>query len=96
MWNPPVELTLAEQKIAARTRKRRKFFVFLREKRHVLLDAAFQETLAATYSAEPGALGVIAGKCTGSISITRLRRVPPYQSSCAHGAYPHVCSKFAG
>jgi hypothetical protein len=54
MWNPPVELTLAEQQIAARTRKRRKFFVFLRERRHVLLDAAFQETLAATYSAEPG------------------------------------------
>ena len=54
MWNPPVELTLAEQQIAARTRKRRKFFVFLRERRHILLDAAFQETLAATYSAEPG------------------------------------------
>ncbi len=54
MWNPPIALTLAEQKIAARTRKARKFFVFLREHRHELLDAAFQDTLAATYSAESG------------------------------------------
>ena len=35
-----------EQKIVARTRKTRKFFVFLREHRHELLDAAFQKTLA--------------------------------------------------
>jgi len=54
MWNPPIALTLEEQKIAARTRKARKFFVFLREHRHELLDATFQDTLAATYSAEPG------------------------------------------
>jgi len=54
MWNPPIALTPAEHKIAARTRKARKFFVFLREHRHELLDAAFQDTLAATYSAEPG------------------------------------------
>src|SRR5262249_30911352 len=47
-------LTPEEQKIAARTRKARKFFVFLRERRHELLDATFQATLAATYSAEPG------------------------------------------
>src|SRR6516225_7592233 len=31
-----------------------RFFVFLRERRHELLDATFQATLAATYSAEPG------------------------------------------
>jgi hypothetical protein len=54
MWNPPIALTLEEQKIAARTRKALKFFVFLRERRHELLDATFQDTLAATYSAEPG------------------------------------------
>ena len=54
MWNPPIALTPEEQKIAARTRKTRKFFVFLRERRHELLDATFQATLAATYSAEPG------------------------------------------
>src|SRR5215475_5725163 len=54
MWNPPIALTLEEQKIAARTRKARKFFVFLREHRHELLDAAFQDTLAATSSVEPG------------------------------------------
>ena len=54
MWNPPIALTPEEQQIAARTRKTRKFFVFLRERRHELLDATFQATLAATYSAEPG------------------------------------------
>jgi hypothetical protein len=47
-------LTPEEQKIAARTRKARKFFVFLREHRHELLKATFQDTLAATYRAEPG------------------------------------------
>ncbi len=53
MWNPPIALTLEEQKIAARTRKTRKFFVFLREHRHALLDADFQNTLAQSYSPEP-------------------------------------------
>jgi len=47
-------LTLEEQNIAARTRKARKFFVFLRKRRHEVLDATFQATLAETYSAEPG------------------------------------------
>src|SRR5262245_10781414 len=54
MWNPPIALTPEEQHIAARTRKARKFFVFLREHRHELLDAPFQDTLTATYRAEPG------------------------------------------
>lgn len=53
MWNPPIALTLEEQKIAARTRKTRKFFVFLRERRHALLDADCQNTLAKSYSPEP-------------------------------------------
>ena len=35
MWNPPyLALSTAEQKIAARTQKARKFFVFLRMIRH--------------------------------------------------------------
>ena len=54
MWNPPIALTSEEQKIAARTRKTRKFFVFLREHRHELLDADFQYTLAQSYRPEPG------------------------------------------
>jgi hypothetical protein len=53
MWNPPIALTSEEQKIAARTRKTRKFFVFLREHRHELLDADFQHILAQSYSPEP-------------------------------------------
>src|SRR3989440_6263732 len=54
MWNPPIALSLEEQKIAARTQKARKFFVFLRTIRHALLDADFQQTLAKSYSPEPG------------------------------------------
>jgi len=54
MWNPPITLTSEEQQIAARTRKTRKFFVFLREHRHELLDADLQYTLAQSYSPEPG------------------------------------------
>jgi hypothetical protein len=54
MWNPPIALTPAEQQIVARTRKTRKFFVFLRERRHELLDADFQHTLAQSYSSDPG------------------------------------------
>ena len=44
----------AEQTIAARTRKTRKFFVFLRERRHELLDPDFQTTLAQSSRQEPG------------------------------------------
>ena len=54
MWTPPIALTPEEQKIAARTRKTRKFFVFLREHRHELLDADLQDTLAQSYRSEPG------------------------------------------
>jgi transposase-like protein DUF772 len=54
MWNPPSALTPEEQKMAARTRKARKFFVFLRARRHELLDATFQAPLAAIYRAAPG------------------------------------------
>src|SRR5499433_106612 len=60
MWNPPIALTPEEQKVATRTRKARKFFVFLRERRHELLDATFQATLAATSSAEPGGKAPVA------------------------------------
>jgi len=54
MWTPPIALSPEEQKIAARTRKTRKFFVFLREHRHELLDADLQDTLAQSYRSEPG------------------------------------------
>ena len=46
MWTPPVALSPEEQKIAVRTQKARKFFVFLRTIRHELLAADFQHTLA--------------------------------------------------
>ena len=46
MWNPPIALTPEEQKMVARTRKTRTFFVLLRERRHALLETALQDTLA--------------------------------------------------
>ena len=55
MWNPPIALSAEEQTIAARTRKARKFFVFLRECRHELLDADLQTTLTNSY--RPGSGG---------------------------------------
>ena len=54
MWNPPMALTTEEQKIVTHPRKIRKFFVFLRERRHELLNADFQNTLVQRYSGEPG------------------------------------------
>ena len=54
MWNPPIALTPEEQKMAARTQKTRKFFVFLRTIRHQLLDADLQQTLAQSSRPEPG------------------------------------------
>jgi hypothetical protein len=54
MWNPPIALTPEEQKIVARTRKARKFFVFLRARRHEWLETAWQDTLAQADSPEPG------------------------------------------
>lgn len=61
MWNPPIALTLEEQKIAVRTRKTRKFFVFLRERRHELLDADLQNLLARSYRPEPTGKAPVAG-----------------------------------
>src|SRR6266702_4120453 len=54
MWNPPIALTSEEQNIVARTRKTRKFLVFLREHRHETLDADFQHLLAQSSRQEPG------------------------------------------
>src|SRR6266436_34333 len=54
LWNPPIALTPEERKIAARTRKTRKFFVLLREHRHAILDADFQHLLAQSSRQEQG------------------------------------------
>ena len=54
MWNPPITLSPEAQKMAVRTQKARKFFVFLRMIRHELLDADFQTTLAQSYHRTPG------------------------------------------
>jgi hypothetical protein len=71
MWNPPVALTPEEQQIATRTRKARRFFVFLRARRHELLDADLQHTLAKSYSPEPG--GKAPGEAGGLALATLLQ-----------------------
>lgn len=53
LGNPPIALSLEEQNMAARTRKARRFFVCLRERRHELLDADGQRTLAQSSSPAP-------------------------------------------
>ena len=45
VWNPPVELSTSEQKVAQRIRKA-KLFLFLRHIRHELFDIEFQQELA--------------------------------------------------
>ena len=49
LWSPPVALSPAEQKVAARAATRKKLFVFLRESRGELFDDAFQDELLEMY-----------------------------------------------
>lgn len=49
VWRPPVETSLAEQRVIKAVR-RAKLFVFLRRFRHLLFDEAFQAELAAMYA----------------------------------------------
>ena len=49
LWSPPVALSPAEQKVAARAATRKKLFVFLREIRGELFDEAFQNELLEMY-----------------------------------------------
>ena len=48
-WNPPVELSKKEQLIMKRLNRGRALFGFLRTKRHILFDDAFQEQLEGMY-----------------------------------------------
>ena len=52
IWEPPVALSATEQTIVARI-KRAKLFIFLRQHRHTLFDAAFQQELATIYKEAP-------------------------------------------
>ncbi len=48
VWNPAIELSLAEEKLVKRIRKA-KLFVFLRQIRHELFDSDFQLELATIF-----------------------------------------------
>ena len=48
-WKPRVELTPKEEFIMKRLNRARALFGFLRTKRHVLFDDAFQEQLGGMY-----------------------------------------------
>src|SRR5438105_15487943 len=50
LWQPPIDLSPAEQAIRKRI-KRAKLFIFLRQHRHELFDPAFQQELAQLYQA---------------------------------------------
>ncbi len=47
-WNPPIELSEAEQSIISRI-KRAKLFIFLRYNRHLLFDQQFQAELTTMF-----------------------------------------------
>ncbi|MDF5724433.1 MAG: hypothetical protein PUP91_29030 [Rhizonema sp. PD37] len=47
-WNPPIELSKAEQAIISRI-KRVKLFIFLSHNRHHLFNEEFQATLATMF-----------------------------------------------
>lgn len=49
-WNPPVELTAEERRVAKVLKRIGKFYVFLREVRHELFDEEFQAELARAYA----------------------------------------------
>jgi hypothetical protein len=51
-WEPSIELSASEQAIVKRIR-RAKLFIFLREHRHEVFDAALQEELASLYQDSP-------------------------------------------
>ena len=48
VWNPPIELSASEEKVAQRIRKA-KLFLFLRQIRHELFDVEFQLELAKVF-----------------------------------------------
>jgi hypothetical protein len=52
LWHPPIELSTGEQAIIKRIR-RAKLFVFLRQHRHELFAAAFQQDLLTLYKDQP-------------------------------------------
>src|SRR4026207_1148935 len=83
-------LSTAEQKRAARTQKARNFFVFLRTRRHALLDADFQQTLAQSYRPEPG------GKAPVDAGVLALATLWPFTdivTLCEALTTAHVLTK---
>src|SRR6266567_2324882 len=52
LWQPPLDLSPFDHSIIKRI-KRAKLFVFLRQHRHTLFDAAFQDDLATSYQDAP-------------------------------------------
>ncbi|GAA6621640.1 hypothetical protein [Scytonema sp. NUACC26] len=48
IWNPPIELSAQEEKVAKRIRKA-KLFIFLRQIRHQIIDGEFQMELATVF-----------------------------------------------
>jgi hypothetical protein len=81
MWNPSIALLPEKQKIAARTRKTRKFFVLLRERRHERVDADLQTPRAKSDSLKPGAKASVEA---GVWALATLLQ-----------AYCHVCGRDA-
>lgn len=48
-WTPPEQMSKLEEKIAKRTQKGKKIFVFMREHRHQIITEEFEQKLISTY-----------------------------------------------
>ena len=65
-WNPPIKLNKVEEKIAKRTNKAKKFFVFLRKHRDKIISKEFQDKIINTYRDDDGGgkMPVLPGQIT--------------------------------
>src|SRR5262249_55170431 len=64
LWHPPIALSTAEQAIIKRIR-RAKLFVFLRQHRHTLFAAAFQQELMTFSNDQPQGYPPVPPRPTG-------------------------------
>ena len=80
LWEPPIELSVTEQAIAKRI-SRAKLFIFLREHRHEVFDAAFQEELAGLYRDSPRGQPPVAPALLALATILKRIREPPTMRS---------------
>lgn len=59
-WNPPIEVTLEEERVLKRLARVRKLFGFLRRHRHEIFDESFQDELVEMYRSTGAGIPAVA------------------------------------